>query len=121
MRNGGELTHNLFVRNPIAWQYGYGGDGDADKYGLAAPGIVSDNVTLDSDDINTSTGDIRGFNGWITNAQGVTIDDNVAIDNTTSPGNDAFLQLERNFPISVTVTNNVSFSGEAGTLGPCLR
>jgi hypothetical protein len=107
-RNGGHLHDNLFVRNPISWQYGYGGDGNADKYGLTPAGVVENNITLDSDDINTSTGDIRGVNGWITNATGVTIDDNIAIDNTTSPGNDAHLQLDVNFPVGATISNNVS-------------
>ena len=78
------------------------------KYGLSAPGVVEKNITLDSDEINTSNGDYRGMNGLITNAVGVTIDDNVAIDNTTTPVNDAFLNLERKFEIGATVSNNVS-------------
>jgi hypothetical protein len=98
----------LFVRNPINWQYGYGGDGDFADYGLSAPGAVQRNVTLDSDDINTSTGDVRGTNGWITNAVGVLIADNVAIDNTTTPVNDAFLNVERIHQVGATMANNVS-------------
>ncbi len=108
LRNGGQLYNNLFVRNPINWQYGYGGDSNYEKYGLAYPGMVEKNLTLDSDDVNTSTGDIRGLNGWVTNVVGVTIDDNVAVDNTTSKGNDAFLQLDRKYEIGGTVSNNVS-------------
>ena len=108
LRNGGHLHDNLFVRNPINWQYGYGGDGNFGKYGLSATGVVEKNVTLDSDEINTSTSDYRGFNGWITNAVGVTVKDNVAIDNTTRPGNDAFVKFESNFQVGATLTNNVS-------------
>ena len=69
-------------------------------------------MTLDSDDINTSTGDNRGLNGWVTNVVGVTIDDNVAIDNTTSSGNDAFLQLDRKFQIRGKVSNNIASIGQ---------
>jgi hypothetical protein len=107
-RNGGQLYENMFVRNPINWQYGYGGDGDFFEYGLASPGAVQRNVTLDSDEINSSTGDVRGTNGWITNAVGVLVADNVAIDNTTTPVNDAFLNVERAYEVGVTVVNNAS-------------
>ena len=38
LRNGGHLHDNLFVSNPINWQYGYGGDGNFGSYGLSSPG-----------------------------------------------------------------------------------
>jgi hypothetical protein len=114
IRNGGYVNNNLFVRNPIAWQYGYGGDGNFTKYGLSSPGIVEENVTLDADDLNTSLKLSRGINGWLTNARGVTIDDNVALDNTTSPTNDAFLQLDRNFEIGAVVSNNIGIDWGGG-------
>jgi hypothetical protein len=114
LRNGGHLHDNLFVRNPIGWQYGYGGDGNYDKYGLTGPGTVERNIGLDADDINTSNGNVRGLFGWITNAVGVKIDNNLAIDNTTSLVNDAFLQLERHFEIGAVVSNNVSVNWPGG-------
>jgi hypothetical protein len=114
VRNGGYVNNNVFVRNPIAWQYGYGGDLNYTKYGLSSPGRVEDNLTIDAEDMNTSINQVRGINGWLTNARGVTIDDNVAVDNTTSPTNDVFLQLDRAYEIGAAITNNIGMDWGGG-------
>jgi hypothetical protein len=113
-RAGGLLQNNLFLRNPIAWQYGYGGDGYRSSYGLVMGGKVENNVAVGADDINTSTGDVRGIFGLITCCNGVVVDNNIALMDNTSITNDAVFWLDQNFEITCTISNNRAYMWDGG-------
>ena len=112
-RDGGYLHDNLFIKNPISWQYGYGGDANDTNYGLANPGEVFNNIAIGSDDITTSMP--RGQFGWMTCVDGVKVYNNLAINNGSSPVNDCFLWAERTFPIkNVAVYSNKAVDWQGG-------
>ncbi len=110
------MKRNMLVRNPLS-QMGYGGDGTFGNLGIVTGGDWLDNLTLDADDIaidqpsnypnNPPNNTVpRGIQVWVTCIDGLTIDGNVAVDNTTSSSGNAYVWLEKNFQILNTVISN---------------
>lgn len=107
-KGGGHTRRNLLVRNPLS-QHGYGGDGTFGAFGNVIGGSWKDNLTLDADDI--ATGQSRGIQLWITCSDGLLVEGNYAIENTTSTSGNAFCWLERNFEIlNLQIKDNIAYS-----------
>jgi len=110
-KQGGYCYDNLFVRNPISYQMGYGDDNTETLFGLTSGNYYYNNITIDADDINTSNNDYRGVNATVTCAVSSFFTNNIAIDNTTVPkasSQDAFIVLEQDHPIGVTVSGCIT-------------
>ena len=114
IRRGGLLENNLFIKNPITWQFGYGGDGYAATMPIVQGGEVKNNVIVGTDDINTAENNLRGIGGWFTYVDGVAVDNNLFLMNTTSAVNDAVLYLEQDYKIVMTASNNRAFQWNGG-------
>jgi hypothetical protein len=101
-----QCYHNLFLRNPVCWQLGYGGDGQFGSLGTTNGSVMRDNIIVDADRLDASGG--RGDVAWVTCVDQAVVANNLAIDYDPAlpTSNAAFVYLEQNFPITVNVSNN---------------
>lgn len=104
---GGKYYDNIFRKNPIGVQMGYGRDNYFNLYGLVTGSRAWRNVFVGSDDIRSNVG--RGIAVWLTCIVSSYVEGNVAIDNGTSVQNlDCFVYLESKHEIGVDITWNYS-------------
>lgn len=106
LKGGGVAYQNMLIRNPINAEEGYGKDGQYAAYGLS-DGHFHDNMILDSDHINTWSGDVRGNGLWITCVDGLLVEDNYFLEWTgNSNVNAGVIVLDEEFPIINTIIRN---------------
>jgi hypothetical protein len=116
LRNGGILAENIFLRNPIAWQFGfhYPSDGGKPDWGVVN-GVVRRNIALGSDDIKLGTSGTtpRGVFGIIEHVDHLIVSGNVAALNGTSPSNDVFGWFGNGSLLNIEMRDNTAYDWAA--------
>lgn len=108
MKCGGVAYRNIMSCNPINFSPGYGGDGNFGAFGVVTSSVVRDNLVINGDNLSNVTP--MGVMNWLTCIDNALIDSNTWVYANMSSTNSTPIYLERNFPITVTVSNNVGHS-----------
>ena len=105
-KDGCHARRNMFVRNPINHQVGYGNDNLWNTFGVILNTSCIDNVFLGTDNINTADNQLRGTAIWVVCCAGVTVSGNLTIDAGVSNSNVATFYIEQNYPTQFTIDNH---------------
>jgi hypothetical protein len=113
-KGGATCYRNIMSCNPIHFSPGYGGDGMFSLYGVVDGSTIRDNLIINFDD--SAPGQPKGVAIWLTCIDNALVDGNYIVFDQTSVSNSAAVYLERTYPITATVSNNVAYAIHADYL-----